>query len=63
MHPAAELQRLAPLLPRALSPPHRVENFFCRIKRHRRVSTRYEKLASAFFAFVQLAAVLDWLNS
>jgi transposase len=39
---------------------HRVENFFCRIKRYRRISTRYEKLAATFLAFVQLAAVLDW---
>lgn len=41
---------------------HKVENFFCRIKRHRRISTRYEKLASTFLGFVQLAAVLDWLT-
>jgi transposase len=42
---------------------HRVENFWCRLKRHRRLSTRYDKLASTFFAFVQLAAVLDWLKN
>ena len=42
---------------------HRVENFWCRIKRHRRLSTRYDKLTSPFFGFVQLAAVLDWLKS
>lgn len=41
---------------------HRVENFFCRIKRHRRISTRYEKLAATFLGFVQLAAVRDWLT-
>lgn len=40
---------------------HHVENFFARIKRHRRVSTRYEKRADRFLAFVKLAAVLDWL--
>jgi len=40
---------------------HKVENFFCRIKRYRRLSTRYEKLAITFLAFVQLAAVVDWL--
>jgi len=40
---------------------HKVENFFCRLKRYRRLSTRYEKLAITFLAFVQLAAVLDWL--
>lgn len=41
---------------------HRVENFFCRIKRRRRISTRYDKLAATFLGFVQLAAVLDWLT-
>ena len=41
---------------------HKIENFFCRIKRHRRISTRFEKLAVTFLAFVQLAAVLDWLT-
>lgn len=41
---------------------HRVENFFQRFKRFRRVATRYEKLDSNFFAFACLAAVLDWLK-
>lgn len=40
---------------------HHIENFFGRIKAMRRISTRYEKLAATFLAFVQLAAVLDWL--
>jgi len=40
-----------------------VENFFQRIKRFRRVGTRYEKLALHFLGFVQLAAILDWLSS
>jgi len=41
---------------------HRVENFFGRIKRFRRVATRYDKLALTFLGFVQFAAVLDWLT-
>jgi len=41
---------------------HHVENFFYRIKKYRRVGTRYEKLAETFLAFVQLAATLDWLT-
>jgi transposase len=41
---------------------HRVENFFCRIKRYRRISTRYEKLATTFLSFIQFAAVLDWFT-
>lgn len=42
---------------------HRVENFFQRLKRPRRVGTRYEKLDVTFFAFLCLASVLDWLRS
>jgi transposase len=41
---------------------HVVENFFSRIKRHRRIATRYEKLAITFHGFVCFAAVLDWLS-
>ena len=41
---------------------HHVENFFARLKRHRRVSTRYEKLASSFLAFVTLSSILHWLE-
>jgi transposase len=40
---------------------HRVRNFFQRIKRYRRTGTRYDKLDLNFVAFIQLAAVLDWL--
>jgi transposase len=38
-----------------------VEHLFQRIKRFRRISMRFEKLARNFLAFVQLAAVLVWL--
>ena len=41
---------------------HRVENFFAAIKRHRRVATRYDKLASSFLAFVSLSAILHWIG-
>lgn len=37
---------------------HRVENFFERLKRYRRVATRYDKLAVTFMGFVQLATLL-----
>ena len=39
---------------------HRVENFFQRVKRYRRVATRYEKLAQNFLSMVAFAAVLTW---
>jgi len=41
---------------------HTIENYFARIKRHRRIATRYEKLAITFLSFVQFATVLDWLT-
>jgi putative transposase len=40
---------------------HRVENFFQRLKRFRRIGTRYDKLAASFFAMVCFAAVLTWI--
>jgi transposase len=41
---------------------HKIENFFQRIKIHKRVSTRYDKLALTFLNFVLVAAVFDWLK-
>jgi transposase len=41
---------------------HVVENFFGRIKRLRRVGTRYEKLSETFLGFVTLAAIIDWVH-
>jgi len=38
-----------------------VEDFFRKLKRYRRIATRYEKKARMFFAFVFLASVLIWL--
>jgi transposase len=40
---------------------HLVECFFQKLKRNRRVATRYEKLASRFMAIVTLAAIAIWL--
>ena len=42
---------------------HHVENFFARLKRHRRVATRYDKLAASFLAFVLLSSILHWIES
>jgi transposase len=39
---------------------HRVESFFQRVKRYRRIATRYEKLAQNFLSMVAFAAVLTW---
>lgn len=39
---------------------HRVECFFQRLKRFRRIGTRYEKRAANFLAMVLIAAFLIW---
>ena len=39
-----------------------VERFINRIKRYRRIFTRYEKLARRFIAFLHFAATLIWLE-
>ena len=41
---------------------HKVENFFQRMKRFRRVASRYEKLDFYFLSVLQLAAIIDWLR-
>lgn len=41
---------------------HKVESFFQRTKRYRRIGTRYEKRGLYFLSFVHLAAILDWLK-
>ena len=40
---------------------HLVENFFCKIKRYRRVATRYEKNAVNFLGFVLFVSIRVWL--
>ena len=40
----------------------KVENCFCRLKRFRRIATRYDKLAATFTAFLHFAVALDWLT-
>jgi len=41
---------------------HCVENFFGRIKRYRKIATRYAQLADMYFQAVCLIAVIDWLR-
>jgi transposase len=41
---------------------NRIERFFNKIKHSRRVATRYDKLASSFLGFVQLAAIRCWIR-
>jgi transposase len=41
---------------------NRIERFFNKIKHSRRVATRYDKLASSFLDFVQLATIRCWIK-
>lgn len=40
---------------------HLVENFFCKLKRYRRVATRYDKHAANYLGFVLFACIRVWL--
>lgn len=41
---------------------HRVEKFFARIKRFRRIGTRYDKLEKTYMGLVTIAALVDWIK-
>lgn len=40
---------------------HLIENFFGKIKRYRRIATRYEKLAANYLGFILFASIRMWL--
>ncbi|MGC6564530.1 MAG: hypothetical protein ACON38_02845, partial [Akkermansiaceae bacterium] len=40
-----------------------IECLFQRLKRFRRIKTRYDRLAATFMAFVYLSALADWCRS
>ena len=41
---------------------HVVENYFARIKRYRRIGTRYDRLSETFVSFICLASIMDWIR-
>jgi len=65
MHPCISQRpkRLAPLVvDKAIyRARHLVENFFQKIKRCRRIATRFEKNANHFLQFLKFACILVWL--
>ena len=40
-----------------------IERFFCRLKRFRRIATRYDKLDVIFLSLIYLALIYDALQS
>jgi transposase len=41
---------------------NRIERCFNKLKHFRRFATRYDRLASHFLAFIQLAAAMIWMR-
>ncbi|MCH6259513.1 IS5 family transposase, partial [Puniceicoccaceae bacterium K14] len=41
---------------------HKIENLFGKLKRFRRIATRYEKLYHTFAAMLTLACIMIWLR-
>ena len=39
-----------------------IENFFAKIKQHRAIATRYDKLASHFLSVIHLVSCVIWLT-
>ena len=62
-HPAEKQSQRSDLLqPYLYRARNQVERFFNRINQCRRVTTRYDRLAANYLAFVQLASIRLWLR-
>ena len=60
--PRSDIKEPLPYLKELGKLRHVVENFFCRIKRSRRVATRYDRLGVTYMSFVTLSAIDDWIR-
>ncbi len=73
---ALRLKRIVPIIPNRMDQPHnpdfdrttyrqrnRIERLVGKLKQFRRVATRYDKLATHYLAFVQIASLMVWLRS
>ncbi len=62
--PAKSNRKWKPRCSKTLYREHNlVERFFSKLKRFRRVATRYDKLAGKFLAMIQLASMRLWLRA
>lgn len=39
-----------------------IERMFCKLKQFRRISSRYDKLATSFLSFLHVASIVIWLR-
>jgi transposase len=62
IHANPSRARTPPLDPDLYAERHKVENFFQRIKRFRRIALRCEKTLASYMGFVFLVSALDWLR-
>ena len=42
---------------------HVVENYFCKIKRFRRIATRYDRTSETYLSFLALASLTTWIDN
>lgn len=41
---------------------HVVENYFCKVKRFRRIATRYDRISETYISFLALASLTTWIK-
>lgn len=41
---------------------HRIENLFAKLKKFRRIATRFEKLITTFDAMLSIACIIIWIK-
>ena len=42
---------------------HVVENYFCKVKRFRRIATRYDRVSETHLSFLAISSLMTWINT